>query len=50
VYGPAELKVDTKKTYEVMDFKETELKSPIRKRAGILNLNLLNKDTIASFG
>lgn len=43
VYGPAELKLDTKQTLETLDFKETECKSPLRKKAGILNLNLLNK-------
>jgi hypothetical protein len=55
VHGPAELKMGngmeySKQTQNTMDFKETSVKSPLRKRAGILNLNLLSKDTFASFG
>ena len=55
VHGPAELRVGigmeySKQTQNTMDFQETSVKSPLRKRAGILNLNLLNKDTFAHFG
>jgi hypothetical protein len=32
------------------DFKETEVASPLKKKAGILNMNLLKYDTFESFG
>ena len=54
VYGPAEIKngmsMEYTKPAHTFDFKETMVKSPLRKKAGILNMNLLHKDTFTSFG
>ena len=33
-----------------MDFHETQIKSPLQKKSGIINMSILNDDTKKAFG